>query len=313
MSDQDTKKNLVTGKDKKGNEVTVFVKTPSSQDYRDSQVEYNKSFREALESGALLRQKLTDYMKEQGIWDDDKQKEHDALLDNITSQSETLQKGGIPLKDGKEIALSMRKKRAEFRLLIAERTALDTNSVEGQADNARFNALVCLCILDPNSKTPIFKRQEDYEKLDREPWVVNAASNLANKIYEIDPNYDKNLTENKFLVNYNFAQYDEDNNAFPLVNNDGHLIALDEDGTERLINEQGRYIAYHEDGSEYFVNLDGEEINEDGDKVVQFSPFLDDEGKDVPVPESQKKEEETTKKDTKSKGARASKKKVESS
>jgi len=136
---------------------------------------------------------------------------------------------------------------------------------------------------------------------------------LANKIYEIDPNYDKNLTENKFLVNYNFAQYDEDNNAFPLVNNDGHLIALDEDGTERLINEQGRYIAYHEDGSEYFVNLDGEEINEDGDKVVQFSPFLDDEGKDVPVPESQKKEEETTKKDTKSKGARASKKKVESS
>ena len=61
------------------------------------------------------------------------------------------------------------------------------------------------------------------------------------------------------------------------------------------------------------MNLDGEEINEDGDKVVQFSPFLDDEGKDVPVPESQKKEEETTKKDTKSKGARASKKKVESS
>lgn len=300
---------VITGKDLKGNEVTVLVVKPSPDIYRDSQTAYNKAFREALESGALLRQKLTDYMEKQGIWDDTKQKAYDKLLDEINAKGEALQKGGIPIKDAREVALSMRKQRGEFRSLIAERSALDTNSVEGQADNARFNALICLCVLDPNTKKPIFQKQEDYDNLAEEPWAVKAAGSLANMIYEIDPNYDANLTENKFLVNYDFA-----NEELRLVNADGHLIAIDEeDGTERLINEGGRYVAYHEDGTQYFINMDGEEIDQEGEKVLEFSPFLDDSGKPIPAPKNDGGEEETAKKEDKPKATRASKKKVESS
>lgn len=304
MSDKKKKdRTVIDDKDLQGNKVSVLIVKPAPQAYRDSQIAYNKAFRSALESGALLRQKLTDYMEEQGIWDDDKQKEYDDLLGEIGAKEEALNKGGIPIKEAKELALSMREKRAKFRVLIAERTALDTNSVEGQADNARFNALVCLCVLDPNTKNPIFPNLDDYDKLAEEPWAVKAAAELANMIYEIDPNYDKNLAENEFLVKYDFANED-----LRLINKDGHLVDIE----GRLINDEGRFISYHKDGTEYFVNMDGEEINEDGDKVVEFSPFLDDDGKPIPVPKSEGDEEKTDKKETKPKATRSSKKKVES-
>ena len=56
----------IEGVDNSGNAVKVVLKTPGPQEYRDSQIEYNKAFRKALDSGALLRQKLTDYMTDQG-------------------------------------------------------------------------------------------------------------------------------------------------------------------------------------------------------------------------------------------------------
>jgi len=305
MSEKKKKdKVLVEDKDLKGDKVSVLVVKPTPTAYRDSQISYNKTFRSALESGALLRQKLTDYMEEQGIWDDDKQKEYDDLLGEISVKEEALNKGGIPIKEAKELAISMREKRVKFRALIAERTALDTNSVEGQSDNARFNALVCSCVLDPNTKAPIFQNLDDYDKLAEEPWSIKAASELANMIYEIDPNYDNNLVENKFLVKYNFA-----NDDLRLINNDGHLVDIE----GRLINEEGRFIDYRKDGTVYFVNIEGVEIDEGGDKVVEFSPFLDDDGKPIPVPKSKGEEEKSDEKAAKPKATRSSKKKVESS
>ena len=95
-------------------------------------------------------------------------------------------------------------------------------------------------------------------------------------IYELDPDYDKNLTENKFLVDYKFA--DEE---LRLINADGHLIDVDESNTERLIDENGRFVAYSEDDEQYFVNRDGEEVNPDGSRKVEFAPFLDDDGNPV--------------------------------
>ena len=48
----------INSKDENDNEVTVWVKKPAAKDYKASQVEYNRSFREALEGGAILKKKL---------------------------------------------------------------------------------------------------------------------------------------------------------------------------------------------------------------------------------------------------------------
>ena len=278
----------VEGKDKDGNDVVVYVKKPTTSEYRDSQIEYNKAFRSALEGGALLKKRLGDYMKEQGIWDEDKDTEEKKLLRSINDQEGVLEKGGIPLSEAKERALELRVTRNKFRNLIAERTMLDSNTVEGQADNARFNFLVSACMLNEEC-APLFKSLEEYDKASDEPWAAKAAGELAGMIYELDPDYDKNLVENKFLVDYEFA--DED---LRLVNKAGHPIDLDDDGTERLVDKEGRFIAYRTKQAEkvqneeksYYVNREGIEVDKDGKVVDGFSPFLDARGKPVPEPVS---------------------------
>ena len=312
-TDDKKKDRIVDGLDKEGNTVKTLLRQPTAQDYRDSQVQYNETFRQALDSGALLRQKLTDYMREQGIWDEDKQKENDNFIQKISDREEALKGGGIRLTDAKEVALELRTLRMEFRELLSEKNAMDANSAEGQADNARFSELIRLCLLDPATKTPRFPDQKAYDTQADEPWVIEAASDLAGMIYGLDPDYDKNLEENKFLKEFKFVDKD-----LRFVNNEGHLVDID----GKLINEDGRFIAYRtEEGKKnkdseevYFVNRQGEEVvlvvDDDGEEewvkisLKERKPFLDDDDKPI---ESSVKSEKTSEKPKATRQRKASK------
>lgn len=265
-------KDTVVGLDKNGNTVTVVVKQPSAKDYRDAQLVYNKAFREALESGAMLRQKLQDYLIKQEIWSEEKQAEYEQLIEEIHTNEDAINAGGIKLAQGKSMALKLRELRAKFRNLISERQVYDSACVEGQADNARFNFLVSRCVFKQDGVTKAWANTEAYDESGAEDWAVKAASKLGEILYNLDGDYDKNLTENKFLVQYKFARED-----LRLVNKEGHLV--DSDG--RLINEDGRFVAYREDGTQYFVDRDGNEVTEDGGKKIEFKPFLDDDGNPI--------------------------------
>ena len=311
--DDKKKDRIIDGLDKEGNTVKTLLRQPTAQDYRDSQVQYNETFRQALDSGALLRQKLTDYMREQGIWDEDKQKENDNFIQKISDREEALKGGGIRLTDAKEVALELRTLRMEFRELLSEKNAMDANSAEGQADNARFSELIRLCLLDPATKTPRFPDQKAYDAQADEPWVIEAASDLAGMIYGLDPDYDKNLEENKFLKEFKFVDKD-----LRFVNNEGHLVDID----GKLINEDGRFIAYRtEEGKKnkdseevYFVNREGEEVvlvvDDDGEEewvkisLKERKPFLDDDDKPI---ESSVKSEKTSEKPKATRQRKASK------
>lgn len=255
-------------------DVTVLVKKPNRKDLNDSQIAYNKAWRKSLEEKAILRQKLNDYLVEQGVWNDAKQKQYDDYIKKINERELLLKKGGIPLKKAKNIALELKRLRLEFRELISERTSYDNNTAEGTADNARFDYLVSVCVLDPSNKQPVFKDLDDYNERGSEDWAVKAASELANFLYNLDPNYEKSLPENSFLSKFKFTNEDG-----KLVNKDGHLISIEEDGTEKLIDEQGYYIAYNEAGEKYFVNRSGEKFERPDE--IEIQPFLDDEGNPI--------------------------------
>lgn len=261
-------------------DITVLVKKPNRKDLNESQIAYNKAWRKSLDDKAILRQKLNDYLTEQGVWSEDKQKQYDDFVKKINDRELVLKKGGIPLKKAKFIALELKRLRASFRDLISERTSYDNNTAEGTADNARFDYLVSVCVLDPSSKKPIFKDMDDYNERGSENWAIKAAGELANFIYNLDPNYEKSLPENEFLSKFKFT--DEKGR---LVNKDKHLISVDEDGVERLIDEDSYYVAYDENGVQYKVNRSGEKIVE----IVE-SPFLDDDGN--PIVEEQDSEEQ---------------------
>lgn len=276
----------VKAKDLAGNEVVMVVKSPSPKNLRDAQVVYNKALRTALESGAILRRKLNDFLTEQKVWDSDKENSYQKILKEISTHEDMLKAGGIALKKAKDIALELRDLRLKLRELLAERQVYDATTAEGQADNTQFNFLVSACTFKEDGTTLMWSNIDEYDN-SRETYAADAASALAKMIYDLDPDYDNNLTENKFLKKFKFVRDD-----LRLVNKDGHLV--DEEG--RLINEEGRFVAYKPDGTQYFVNRDGKEVDENGEKKIEALPFLDDEGNpilDEPVVEKEVAEEKT--------------------
>jgi hypothetical protein len=261
-------------------EVTFLVRSPSLQDQKEATKVYNSAFTDALKSKAVVRAKLDDLLVEQGLWDDTKQMRFATLQAQILEGERKLAKGGIPLAQAREEALKMKKLREDLRELIAVKTNLDTHTAEGQADNARFNYLVSVCTVYNDTKKPYFSSYEDYNSKSGTDLVAGlAAQNLAGMLYGLDNDYEEKLPENKFLKQYKFVD-----DKLRLINKDGKLV----DGEGRLIDENGRFI--NEKGE--FVDKDGNLVNQEGDYVIEFKPFLDDEGKPVVLETKELKKEE---------------------
>ena len=281
-----------------GKKKTVYIKTPDSALNRKAQLAYNRAFIDALQSGAILRQKLDDILREQDVWNDDKEEQYQDIVKKISDNEKAIDTGGIKLSEAAELAKEMRQKREEFRALVAERTIIDSNTAEGQADNARFNFIIQSCIVDDAGKK-VFETVESYEDSAAHPFAIEGARILAEQLYGLDSDYEGTLPENEFLKKYNFV--DEE---LRLINKEGKLV--DTDG--KFINEDGRFIDYEDDGTPYFVDVDGNRVDEEGKVEFTFSPFLDDEGKPVPVPGKEDEVEAEAKEETEAKAEPATKK-----
>lgn len=259
-----------TTEDKDGEDLELIVSTPTTKQLLEAEKVYKKAFRQALEEGAMLRKKLNMYMIEQGIWTDKQEKEYVDVVKDINLLDYQLNKGQdekgnkLKLSQAKEMALSLRDKREEFKELIGERQNLDHLTAEGQADSERFSYLVFVCTKDFLTQKPFYTDFDDYQEKSNDQASVDAAKHVGEIVYEIDPEYEDSLTENRFLKRFHFI-----------------------DGKNRLIDKEGNPVdrdgnALDEDG--YLLNKDGKRINindlpilEDND-TVEKAEFEDDLG-----------------------------------
>jgi hypothetical protein len=265
-------------------ELELMIKSPSVQDQKEASKAYNQAFSDAIKSKAIVRAKIDEILKEQGLWDDDKQLKFDQLQAQILEKERILAKGGISLSRAKTVALEMKKLREEMRELISVKTVLDNNTAEGQADNARFNYLVSCCTVYKDSNKPYYNGLEDYLNRASDDVALKAAQTLANILYGLDNDYEANLPENKFLKQYKFVD-----DKLRLINNEGKLV--DKDG--RLIDETGRFI--DKDGN--YVDKYGYRVDQTGEYLIESQPFLDDNGKPIIIEEKAK--DDKPKEDTK--------------
>lgn len=261
-----------------GNEKIFVVRSPSLADQREAQKAYNTAFTDAIKSNSVVRAKMDDVLEDQGLWNKEKQKKYETLQQELFDGEKRLAKGGFSLTDAKKLALRMREVRLEMRDLISVRTSLDNHSAEGQADNARFNYLVSVCVVYKENDKPYFKDLEDYMNRQDDPVALAGAQKLATIIYGLDNDFEKNLPENKFLKKYKFV-----NNDLRFIDKQGRTI----DSEGRLVNEDGRYI----DADGNFVDKDGNRVDEDGEYLVDSQPFLDDDGNPVIIEEETKEDE----------------------
>jgi hypothetical protein len=239
-----------TTKDKDGKEIELVVSTPTTKQSLEAEKVYKKAFRQALEEGAMLRKKLNMYMIDQGIWTDKQEKEYVDVIKQINLLDYQLNKGKntegekLKISEAKEMALSLRDKREEFKDLISERQNLDHLTAEGQADAEKFSYLVFVCTKDFLSQKPFYTDFNDYQEKSNDQASVDAAKHVGELVYEIDPEYENSLTENRFLKRFNFV---DDKNQ--LIDKDGRPIdregnRLDEFGY--ILNEDGKRININE-------------------------------------------------------------------
>lgn len=265
----------------KDKDTEFLIRSPSLSDQREAQKIYNQAFSDAVKSGCIVRGRLNDLLKEQGLWDDQKEQRMNTIQQKLIDKEKDLAKGGISLKAAKQIALDMKELREDLRDLISVRTNLDNHTAEGQADNARFNYLVSACLVYKDSKKPYFSGYEDYLNRASELVAIRGAQILANMLYGLENDYEKKLPENKFLVKYKLVD-----DKLRLVNKEGKLV----DAEGRLIDETGRYI--NAEGK--FVDINGNLVDDTGEYIVDFKPFLDDDGKPIVLDEDKKNDTETT-------------------
>lgn len=251
-----------------GEEKTFMVRSPSLTDQREAQKVYNQAFTDAIKSKSVVRAKMDDLLQEQGLWNAEKQAEYTRLQNELLEGERKLAKGGFALSEAKKLAMKMRTIRNQIRELISVRTSLDNHSAEGQADNARFNYLVSVCVVYKDNDKNYFASLEDYMSRIDDPVALAGAQKLANMIYGLDNNFEKNLPENKFLKRYKFV-----NDDLRFIDKKGRTV----DSEGRLVDENGRYI--NEAGQ--FIDKDGNPVDADGEYMFDAQPFLDDEGNPV--------------------------------
>ena len=266
-----------------GKDEIFDIRTINANDQREAQKRYNQAFSDALKSGSIVRAKLDDLLKEQGLWDDNKELQFNTIQKELLKYEKQLSKGGISLKDARNIAIEMKKLREEMRELISVKTNLDSNTAEGQADNARFNYLVSVCVVYNNTKQQYFESYDDYLNRSTEMVAIYGAQKLANMLYGLDNDYEKKLPENKFLLKYKLV-----NDQLQYIDNKGRRT----DVNGKLVDSTGRYI--NENGE--YVDIEGNLINKDGDYLVEFTPFLDENGK--PIVEEKSNDEVKTQETT---------------
>lgn len=253
-----------------GKKVDLAVIRPNQKQRQEAQKVYNKAFREALDSGAILRAKIESVMREQKLWDDNKERQLKVLQNKVADGEKRIKSGGIKLSDARELALSLKKVRTEIRGLNSERINLDNNSAEAQADNAQFNFYVSSCTVSSENGKPHFKSYEDYINREDDPIIGKAAGAMASIIYNLEDDYEKKLPENQFLIKYKFA-----NDKLEFIDKKGRKI----DSEGRLLDKESRYI--DEEGN--YIDIDGNPIDKEGNYVVDEKPFLDEDG--VPLVE----------------------------
>lgn len=247
-------------------DVNLAVLRPTQKVQTKAQQVSNKAFREAVESGAILRAKINAIAREQNLWDETKQKRFEELHARLLENERKLAMGGkagLTKNQAKKLALEMRGDRWELRQLTLERNQLDIHSAESQAENAKFNYFVSACTVYDETGDPYYTSYEDYMSRENDVVGNEAALHLGKMIHGLEENWEAKLPENEFLVKYKFV-----NDKLHLVDEHGNLVNADNkrvDDKGRLINDKGELI--DDKGNVY---------SEDGKYQVEFEEFLDD-------------------------------------
>lgn len=243
------------------NVLKLAIRKPTIEDLNEADEIYAEKVASLIKDGIggrkklLLRSQLNDYLRGAGVWTDKDDQDVRKLQLDIAELLEKIKKGGVKLSEGKEIALQISNKRREIVRINQKRQIFDDTTIESIAENDKIDYLIYSCTVYADDGRNYWESFEDM-KNDKLNEVYREAARLSMKsLFNIDPQFEKNLPENKWLKKYNFV--DED------------LNYIDRKTGER-VDREGRPI------KELEAELEKLRYSLQGD-IEEEAPFVDDD------------------------------------
>lgn len=235
----------------------VTIRKPSAKDIDQADTIRAAKVAEIIKSKEkiLSRYEIDGYLRSNGIWTvEDEQKVVD-INKEIHALLEKLRKGGLKISEGREIAVSITKKRIEAIRVSSKRRVFDDSTIESQAEHERNDYLAFACTVDNETGEQLWDTWEDFKEDRSSDAYYTCAQNLISVLNDDADEFEKKLPENRWLRKYGFID-DElrytDRKTGKFVDEDGNPI---EKNNKEIIDQ--------------IQDLQGE-INEE-------SPFVDDE------------------------------------
>lgn len=223
---------------KDGKKITLYAIKPSIEIEQKAVIQYAKSFAELSNSGAIFRERLKSIITEQKLWDEKKQKELDEIDARLQENVKLLPdangkvyKKGLKLSELRKAALEIRMDRARRVRLLEPITRLDNATVEGLAEDARFNFLISQCIVD-EFKKPYFASYDDYVSRGYDLDAKIAANKFHELMYGDLLEIEKQFPENDFLLKHKMCD-----DSLALVDKAGKYVDVDGNSLEDNTNE----------------------------------------------------------------------------
>lgn len=260
-----------------GKNLNLEFKKPDYNDFDEAEKAYSTKIaslvRQSGKNKLLLRVELDTYLKSIGVWTKEDETNVTNLQKEIENRIKKLSRGGMKLKsEARELAISIMDLRKEIVKIMQKRQIFDDSTIESMAEAEKTDYLIYSCVLFPDTHNRYWESFEDM-KNDKTSEAYRKASVLAMKlIYGVDPEFEKNLPEIKWLQKYKFV--DEhldyiDRNTGQKVDRSGNPVkSIEED-----INSQLQTIAGNIDEEEPFID------DETGEKVVLTNEDIPKESK----------------------------------
>jgi hypothetical protein len=253
-------------------EVELAITDPTWQEQLEAQDKYNETFFRSSKT-AMLRPKLDEFLRTQGVWTPEKEAELTTLEKELDETIYSMVKGNIKLSDLLKLHLRVRELRIEINRIANIKEQYISTTAESQAENMRFACLVSSATVYNDTGKRYWPTTEAY-LIEAGSEVANLAANkYAAAAVGAGENPQAERTENKILIKYGLmdkkCRYIDSNKkpySYAYLDNTWKKLLVDDEGN--WVNEKGQYV----DDEGRLIDKKGRFVEEEG------TVFYDDEG-----------------------------------
>ncbi len=196
MQGQKSKEFIIKPNDE---EVKLYFKRPTMAQIFDMDLEYRKTYAEALRQGIATEAEVRKKSLQTGAWTQEDQDKISDLSLEIAKLEAIL--NGSQDKDDENVKIAERigKTRRDLIYLISQRTSLLSNTSEDLSNQYRMHKFIELCCCKSDGEN-FFESREDYEKFVLEH--PDEASEIFKQSFLYEYNTSEDITESWGEVKY---------------------------------------------------------------------------------------------------------------